>query len=146
MVDSEGAAMTDHGNGLSARGETIERKIDDLSGSVDRRFDAVDRRRRFDAVDSVQSGRRTLQHSRARFDAIDVAFEEQRQYTEFAFARLDAKIDDQRAAFSQLAAKVGEHDAAFGRLEAKIDDNQMAWSRVERKLDQFIDRMLGPKS
>ena len=45
---------------------------------------------------------------------VDAAFVEQRQYTEFAFSRLEAKMD-----------------AGFGRV-----------GRVERKLDQFIDVQL----
>lgn len=49
-----------------------------------------------------------------RFDAVDATLLEQRQFTEFGYARLDAKMD-----------------GGFARSE-----------RVERKLDQFIDVQL----
>jgi hypothetical protein len=62
--------------------ETVGQKIDKLSASVDERFDAV-----------------------------DVALIEQRQYTEFAFDRLDSRFDT---------------------VDSRFD-------RLERKLDQFID-------
>jgi hypothetical protein len=66
---------------------------------VDQRFDEVDRR--FEEVDR-------------RFDRVDAAILEQRQYTEFAYSRLEAKMD-----------------AGFGRV-----------GRIERKLDHFIDVQL----
>ena len=56
------------------------------------------------------------------FRAVDEAFLEQRQYTEFCFARLETKMD---AGFERV-------DARFNRMEGSL-------ARVERKLDQFID-------
>jgi len=68
-----------------------------------------------------------------RFDGVDAAFVEQRQYTEFAFeqhktamnagfARLEARMD---AGDARLEAKMGAGfarlDAADARLEAKMD-------------------------
>jgi hypothetical protein len=73
-------------NDLPERVLTVERKLDTLSASVD-----------------------------ARFDAVDEALVEQRRYTEFAFQKLDAKMDER-----------------FDRLEARF-------ARFERKLDRFID-------
>ena len=58
-----------------------------------------------------------------RFEHVDAAFVEQRQYTEFAYQRLDAK--DGCGGFSRLEGHVG-------RLEGHI-------GRVERKVDQLID-------
>jgi 3-methyladenine DNA glycosylase/8-oxoguanine DNA glycosylase len=88
---------------VTNRVQVIEEKVDRLSASVDARFDQVDAR--FDQVD-------------ARFDQVDAAILEQRQYTEFAYSRLEVKIDG-------LETKM---NAGFGHL-----------GRIERKLDHFID-------
>ena len=104
MVDSrEDKAMV--------RVNQLEKKVDELAVSIDRRFDAVDRRfdavdQRFDAVDQ-------------RFKDVEAAFVEQRQYTEFAFSRLEEKLE-------------GKMDAGFAGVDSRL-------SRIERKLDQFID-------
>ena len=87
----------------------IETKLDDLAASVGQRFDTVDTR--FAAVG-------------AAFDAVDGAFVEQRQYTEFAFEKLDARFD--------------KMDARFDKMDARFD-------RLERKLDQFIKGFGAPK-
>jgi hypothetical protein len=73
--------------------------IEELSASVDRRFDIVDQRfesvdRRFDAIDQ-------------RFEAVDGAIIEQRQYTEFAFGKLHQEL---------VVVKSG-----LGRVERKLD-------------------------
>lgn len=60
-------------------------------------------------------------------------FVEQREYTEFAFQRLDVKID---TGLARLEAKI---DGVDSRLGAKIDGVDSRLERVERKLDQFID-------
>src|SRR2546427_3483706 len=87
MVDSgQGGEMADKIDKLTKRVEAVETKVDALSASVDRRFDEV-----------------------------DAALIEQRRYTEFAYGRLEAKMD---AGFGQVGRQVG---------------------RIERKLDQFID-------
>jgi hypothetical protein len=65
-----------------------------------------------------------------RFDAVDAAFVEQREYTEFSHTRLEAKMD---TGFAMLEAKINAVDS---RLEAKMD---AGFARIERKLDQFID-------
>ena len=51
----------------------------------------------------------------AGFQAVDEAFREQREYTEFCFLRLEDRMD-----------------AGFARMDGRL-------ARVERKLDQFID-------
>jgi len=115
MVDSrKDSAMADTINNLAQRVERVETKLDQLSASVDRRFEEVDR----------------------RFDQVDAAIIEQRQYTEFAYSRLEAKMN---AGFSRLEAKI---DAESGRLEAKMDAGFGRVVRIERKLDQFIDAQL----
>ena len=72
-----------------------------------------------------------------RFDAVDLAILEQRQYTEFAYTSLDAKMD---AGFARLEAKM---DNGSARLDAKMDNGfsrmDARFERLERKLDQFID-------
>jgi hypothetical protein len=89
--------MTRRVDGLEVKLDAVSEKIDNLSVSVDRRFEQV-----------------------------DGAFVEQRQYTEFAFQRLEGTMD---AKFSQLGATM---DARFGRLDGHI-------GRVERKVDELID-------
>ena len=96
--------MADRIDDLTWRVQTVEEKLDLLSVSVDRRFEQVDR----------------------RFDAVDAAILEQRQYTEFACSRLEARMD---AGDARLEAKM---DAGFSRLGERFD-------RLERKIDQFID-------
>jgi hypothetical protein len=61
---------------------------------------------------------------------VDAALIEQRDYTEFGYSRLEAKMD---AGYARLDAKM---DAGYSRLEAKMDNG---FGRLERKLDQFID-------
>ena len=95
-------ALTERVQAVEERVQTVEEKLDRFAVSVDERFEQVDRR--FEQVDR-------------RFDAVDQALLEQRQYTEFAFSRLEAKMD-----------------AGFARFER--------FERVERKLDQFIDVQL----
>jgi chromosome segregation ATPase len=132
MVDSDSDdAMGDQGSQPNGRVRAIERKIDRLSASVDERFEQVDRRfeqidhrfeqidRRFEEIDRrfEQVDRRFEQVDRRfeqvdhrfeqvdrRFDGIESALIEQREYTEFAFERLDRKMD-----------------AGFARLERKVD-------------------------
>ncbi len=65
--------------------------------------------------------------------SVIAGFVEQREYTEFAFQRLDVKID---TGLARLEAKI---DAVDSRLGAKIDGVDSRLERVERKLDQFID-------
>ena len=96
---------------LPDRVEGIEHKVDALSASVDARFDQVDRR--FDQVDR-------------RFDDLDAALLEQRAYTEFAYEKLDAKMD---AGFSRLDQKM---EAGFAHADGRF-------ARLERKIDQIID-------
>ena len=84
--------------------------IGELSASVERRFDAMDSRfdamdRRFEAVD------RRFEAVDRRFDEVDAAIVERRQYTEFA----------------------------FGRLQQELVVVKSGLGRVERKLDRLID-------
>ena len=79
----------------------------------------------------------------AGFQTVDEAFREQREYTEFCFARLEARMD---AGFAQIDDRFAQIDDRFAQIDdrfVKIDDrfNKMdaGLSRVERKLDQFID-------
>ena len=76
---------------LPDRVDRIEQKLDSLTTSIDRRFADVDRRfadvdRRFDAVD------RRFDDVDRRFNDVTDALVEQRQYTEFAFERLDKRL------------------------------------------------------
>ncbi|HMB82210.1 MAG TPA: hypothetical protein VKI43_19175 [Vicinamibacterales bacterium] len=90
--------MADDTNTLPERVQVVEEKLDRLSESVDQRFDAADK----------------------RFDAVDAAFLEQRQYTEFAYSRLETKMD-----------------ARFDRVDGRLDHLDGRLDRVDRKLDQL---------
>ena len=78
------AAKVTNPEALPDRVDRIEQKLDSLAVSIDRRFDDVGRR--FDDV-----GRRFNEVDR-RFNEVTDALVEQRQYTEFAFERLDKKV------------------------------------------------------
>ena len=118
--------------------ETVGQKIDKLSASVDRRFDAVDERVATLSA-SVDERFATLSASvDARFDGVDVALVEQRQYTEFAFDRLsDEMRNEMRKGFNGV-------DSRFNRLERKLDqfiDTQSTTNKlVERRLTALEPR------
>lgn len=79
--------MAEHLDALPERVDIIERKLDTLASSVDKRFEQVDKR--FDEVDK-------------RFDEVKLQFVEQRQYTKFAYERLDQRMS---AGFKRLERK-----------------------------------------
>jgi len=115
MVDfRKGGVMADRIDNLTERVQAVEGKVDHLTGRVyvvEDRVHVVEEK-----VDHLSRKLAELSASvDQRFDAVDAAFVEQRQYTEFAYARLDAKMD-----------------AGFGRVDVRFD-------RLERKLDQVID-------
>ena len=109
----------------------VEQKIDALSLSVDRRFDEV------------------REH-----------FVEQREYIEFAFGRLDQKMDvrfaqiDARLAqmdvrFERMDVRLAQMDARFERMDARLAQMERRFGqmdgrfdRLERKLDSLIDRQI----
>jgi archaellum component FlaC len=119
MVDSpQERTMTNGSSDLPERVGVIEQKLDGLIQSVDARFAQVD----------------------TRFDQVDAAIIEQRAYTEFAYEKLDSKMD---AGFARLDRKM---DAGFARLDQKIDDidNRLGkvdgrFARLETKIDRIID-------
>ena len=121
MVDSpKGSAMGDRIDDLTQCVQTVEEKLDRLSVSVDQRFGQIDRRfeqvdRRFEQID------RRFEQVDRRFDQIDAAIIEQRQYTEFAYSRLETKMD-----------------AGFSRVERKLDQ----FIDVQLQTNQLVDRRL----
>jgi predicted nucleic acid-binding Zn-ribbon protein len=101
--------------------EVVEHKLDRLSASVDERFNQVDERfkqvdERFNQVDERfnQVDERLKQIDKRfdqvdeRFNGIEAALVEQRQYTEFAYERLDAKIDGLATGFVRLERKMDQ--------------------------------------
>jgi septation ring formation regulator EzrA len=105
--------MADRIDDLTERVQTVEEKLDRLSASVNQLSTSVDRR--FDQVDA------RFAKVDERFDALDAAIVEQRQYTEFAYSRLEAKMD-----------------AGFGRVERKLDQ----FIDVQLQTNQLVDRRL----
>jgi tetrahydromethanopterin S-methyltransferase subunit G len=101
MVDSrKGGTMTGEVDDVRKRVQAVEQKVDALSASVD-----------------------------VRFDAVDAALIEQRQYTEFAFDRLASEM---RAGFSSVDARLNVSETRFDSIDSRFN-------RIERKLDRFID-------
>ncbi len=99
--------LTDKVDHLTGRVDHLTGRVDHLTGRVDHLTERVD-----NLSSSVDE----------RFDAVDAAIREQREYTEFAYLRIDKRFD-------QL-------QLGFGRLEAKVDERL---DRFERKLDAVID-------
>jgi hypothetical protein len=86
---------------------TTEQKLDALSASVDKRFDAVDE-----------------------------AFVEQRQYTEFAFDKLAGEM---KARFDEVNKRFDKVDGKLEKVNGRFDTIDGRFNGLERKLDQFID-------
>jgi hypothetical protein len=76
-----------------------------------------------------------------RFDAVDAAIAEQRQYTEFAFDKLERSMT---ARFDGVDGKFDGVDAKFAEVKAEVRTVSSGLGRLERKLDQFIERHLPP--
>jgi flagellar capping protein FliD len=107
-----------------------------------------------------------------QFTDVQEHFAEQRKYIEFAYDKLDKRIDgldtrmneglaslDQRIdrldrrmtdGFSGLDQRIGRLDQRIDRMDQRIDrmDKRMTdgFSRLERKFDQFIDTPPRPMS
>ena len=99
--------MADRIDDLAGRVEVVEQKVGQLSTSVDQRFDQV-----------------------------DAALVEQRLYTEFAYERLDTRMDTFEATIVRLDQKT---DAGFANVDGRFNRIEGHFNRLERKLDQFID-------
>ena len=96
--------MADRIDHLTERVQVVEVKLDRLSTTVGQLSTRVD-------------GLTTTVNELST--AMVAGFVEQREYTEFSHARLEAKID-----------------AGYTRLDAKME---AGFARVDRKLDQLID-------
>lgn len=99
--------MAERVDKVQVRVLAVEQKVDALSGSVD-----------------------------ARFDAVDAALVEQRQYTEFAFDRL---ANEMRAGFSSVNDRFNASETRFDSMDSRFDNMDSRFNSMERKLDQFID-------
>jgi hypothetical protein len=97
-----------------------------------------------DRIDSlagdVQGLKQKVGDLSERFDAVDAAIREQREYTEFAYGRMAERFDQLQLGFRRLEENVDRRfeqaDARIGRFEAKVDER---FERIERKLDIVID-------
>ena len=158
MVDSrKGGVMVDRMDLLTERVQVVEVKVDRLSSTVDQLSTRVDGLTttvgqlsiRVDGLTTRVDGLTTtvgelsirVDGLTTRVDgltttvnelstAMTAGFVEQREYTEFSHARLEARI---AAGYTALEAKM---NAGNTRLEAKMD---AGFARVDRKLDQLID-------
>ncbi len=71
-----------------------------------------------------------------RFDTVDAALIEQRQYTEFAFDRLASEM---RIGCNGVDGRFNTLERLAGEMKARFDGVDSRFNRLERKLDQFID-------
>ena len=93
--------------------------------------------RRFDTVDEQFA---TFSASvDERFDAVDMALVEQRQYTEFAFDRLDRRFDGVDSRLDSVDSRLDSVDRRLDSVDRRLDGVNSRFDRLERKLDQFID-------
>ena len=105
--------MADKIDHLTTRVQAVEGKVDHLTTRVQ----AVEGK-----VDQLSA-------------SVDEGFVEQRQYTEFAFGRLEAKTD---AGFKKVEERFEKMDGRFDRLERKLDQ----FIDVQLKTNQLVDRRL----
>lgn len=123
--------MAARSDALSERIDGVEHKVDALSSAVERRFDEVDTHlekvdrcfedigKRFEEVD------RRFDEVDKRFDEVSANFVEQREYTEFAFERVQQVIT--------------VHSERIDRLERAVETNTGGLLRLEHKIDRLID-------
>jgi chromosome segregation ATPase len=103
QVDERFNQVDERFNQVDERFNQVDKQfnqVDERFKQVDKRFKQVDKRfnqvdKRFDGIDK-------------RFDGIEAALVEQREYTEFAYGRLDAKIDGLSTGFVRLERKMDQ--------------------------------------
>jgi hypothetical protein len=109
MVDSrKGGKMTGEVDNVRERLHVVEQKLDGLSASVD-----------------------------ARFDAVDAALVEQRQYTEFTFDRLASEM---RAGFSSVDARLSGIDGRFNVIDGRFNVIDGRFNAIDGRFDAIDDR------
>jgi hypothetical protein len=112
MVDSRtGTGMTE--GGRDTRLKRVERKLDDLTASVD-----------------------------VRFGAVDEAITEQRRYAEFAFDRrlseMTLRFSEVNADLAAMKADLSGVKADISGMKVGFANVDVRFNRLERKLDRFI--------
>jgi len=107
--------MGERVDGVLERLTSVERKVESLAATMDRRFDEVAE-----------------------------ALGEQRRYTDFAYERLNGKISRLDDKVSRLDDKVSRLDDRMSTIEKEMHSGfaqmDQIFSRLDRKLDQLIDR------
>ena len=83
----------------------------------------------------LANGRTMEQELERRFDEIQAALVEQRQYTEFAFERLSSEM---RKGFEQIDSRFEQIDSRFDRLEGKLDQ----FIDTQSKTNELVERRL----
>ena len=68
-----------------------------------------------------------------------MALVEQRQYTEFAFDRLDSRFNSVDGRLDSIDSRFNSVDSRFNSIDSRLDSIDSRFNRLERKLDQFID-------
>jgi chromosome segregation ATPase len=147
MVDSHDGGIPGSGEIFDQRVRVLEVRVVEVDGKVD----AL-------ATLMIQ-----------RFDAVDIAIREQREYTECVYApfdpriirleravgsvllrldRLEGRIDGIDGRLDKLAARVNRLESAIARLETRIDSLEARMTaletridRLERKVDDLTARM-----
>jgi hypothetical protein len=105
---------------LRNRVRAVDEKLDRLAASLNTRFDGVDAA--FQGVDGAfHSVDAAFHRVDAALQSVDAAFVEQRQYTEFAFAQLQTRMD-----------------AGFARLELTLQE----FINEQRRINDLVERRL----
>jgi chromosome segregation ATPase len=105
---------------LRNRVRAVDEKLDRLAASLNTRFDGVDAA--FQRVDGAfHSVDAAFHRVDAALQSVDAAFVEQRQYTEFAFAQLQTRMD-----------------AGFARLELTLQE----FINEQRRINDLVERRL----
>jgi hypothetical protein len=75
-----------------------------------------------------------------RFDAVDVALNEERQYTEFAFDRLSGEM---RNGFEEVNGRLNRIDRRVDGIDGRVDRIDGRIDRIDGRLDRIDGRLDG---
>ena len=107
--------MADGLDNLTERVQVVEQKLEHLTTTVTELSASVDR----------------------GFKAVDEAFLEQRQYTEFCFMRLEAKMD---AGFERVDARFRQIDARFEQIDERFEQIDARFEQIDARFEQIDAR------
>ena len=106
--------MVDRTGDLSTRVEALERKVDGLAASMD-----------------------------VRFDQVNAALVEQRAYTEFAYDRLDEKLNALDARMESGFARLeGNMEGRFALVDSRFAQVDVRFAQIDGHFAEIDSRLL----